>query len=84
MPTVGPQELLIVGVLLLLLVNFGSDNFGNTAREVSHFLGGAKRTVEDAKSELLPEEVKEARRAIKDFNSEALYGAQRENEPRKP
>jgi Sec-independent protein translocase protein TatA len=83
MLSVGPQELLIVGVLLLLLVVFGSGKFANTAREVGQFIGGAKRTVEDAKSELVPEEVDQARRAIKDFKSEALYGAERDERQHK-
>jgi Sec-independent protein translocase protein TatA len=84
MISVGPQELAIVGVLLLLLVVFSSSKFANTAREVGQFLGGARRTVEDAKSELIPEEVDDARRAIKNFKTEALYGAEQDKRRRKP
>ncbi len=83
MLSVGPQELLIVGVLLLLLVVFGSNAFVNTAREVGQFLGGARRTGDDVKSELIPEEVDETRRAIKDFKTEALYGAEQDKRRRK-
>jgi Sec-independent protein translocase protein TatA len=83
MLSVGPQELVILGVLLLLLFVLGSSKFSSTAREVGQFLGGARRTVEDAKSELVPEEVKEAQDAIKDLRSEALYGAQRDKQRRK-
>ncbi len=73
-----------MGVLLLLLVVFGSGKFANTAREVGHFLGGARRTVEKAKSELISaEEVDQARRAIKDFKGEALYGAERDERQHK-
>jgi Sec-independent protein translocase protein TatA len=80
---VGPQELMILGVLLLLLVVFGSSKFSNAAREVGQFVGGARRTVEEAKSELVPDEVEEARRAIKDFHSEAIHGGEQDKRRRK-
>jgi Sec-independent protein translocase protein TatA len=82
--SVGPQELAIFGVLLLLLIVFGSAKFSSTARNVGQIIGGTKRTVEEAKSDLIPEEVKEARDALKDLKSEALYGAQQDKERRKP
>ena len=63
---------------------FGSAKFSSTARNLGHLLGGTKRTVEDAKSDLIPEQVKEARDALKDIKTEALYGAQREKQRRKP
>ena len=55
----------------------------STAREVGQFLGGARRTVEEAKSDLIPEEVKEAQDAIQDLKAEALYGVRREKRQRK-
>jgi Sec-independent protein translocase protein TatA len=81
MLSVGPQELVVLGVLLLLLVVFGSTKFSSTARDLGQFLGGTKHTVEEAKADLIPEEVKEARDAIKGLRSEALYGAQRDKLP---
>jgi Sec-independent protein translocase protein TatA len=75
MLSVGPQELVVLGGLLLLLIVFGSSKFSSTARDLGQLLGGTKRTVEEAKSDLIPEEVKEARDAIKDLKAEALYGA---------
>ena len=63
---------------------FGSAKFSSTARNLGHLLGGTKRTVEEAKSDLIPEQVKEARDALKDIKTEALYGAQREKQRRKP
>jgi len=83
MLSVGPQEIVVLGALLLLLVVFGSAKFSSTARDLGQFFSGTKRTVEEAKSDLIPEEVKEAREAIKDFKTEALYGAQRDKERRK-
>jgi len=83
MLSLGPQELVVLGVLLLLLGVFGSGKFSRTARDVGQPFGGAKRTVEEAKSDLIPEEVKEARDAINDIKSEALYGAQLDKRRRK-
>jgi Sec-independent protein translocase protein TatA len=84
MLTVGPQELAILGVLLLALIVFGSAKFSSTACNLGQIIGGTKRTVEEAKSNLIPEEVKEAREAIKDLKTEALYGAQQDKQRGKP
>ena len=83
MLSVGPQVLAVFGVLLLLLIIFGSAKFSNAARDLGQLIGGTKRTVEEAKSDLIPEEVKEARDAIKDLKSEALYGAEQDKQGRK-
>jgi Sec-independent protein translocase protein TatA len=83
MLSVGPQELAALGGLLLFLIVFGSAKFSSAAREVGQLLGGTKRTVEEAKSDLIPEEVKEAQEAIKDLKSEAVYGAGQDKQRRK-
>ena len=83
MLSVGPQEFVILGVLSLFLIVFGSAKFSSTARDLGQLLGGTKRTVEEAKSDLIPEEVKEARDAIKDIKSEALYDADQDKQRRK-
>jgi Sec-independent protein translocase protein TatA len=80
MLSVGPQELAVLGGLLLFLIVFGSAKFSSTARDLGHLLGGIKRTVEDAKSDLIPDEVKEARDTIKDLKTEALYGANQDKQ----
>jgi Sec-independent protein translocase protein TatA len=74
----------IVGTLLLFLVILGSSKFSSAAQDLGQLLGGAKRTVEDVKSDLIPEEAKEARRAIEDFKSEVFLGAQQDKRRRKP
>jgi Sec-independent protein translocase protein TatA len=84
MLSVGHQELAVFGVVLLFLIVFGSAKFSSTARNLGQLLGGTKRTVEEAKSDLIPEEVKEARDSIKDLKSEALHGAQQDKQHRKP
>jgi Sec-independent protein translocase protein TatA len=83
MLSIGPQELAVFGVVLLFLIVFGSDKFSSTARNLGQLIGGTKRTVEEAKSDLIPEEVKEAQDAIQDLKAEALYGARREKRRRK-
>jgi Sec-independent protein translocase protein TatA len=84
MLSVGPPELAVFGVVLLLLIVFGSANFSSTARNLGQLIGGTKRTVEEAKSDLIPEEVKEARDAIKGLKTEALHSAQQDKQRRKP
>jgi Sec-independent protein translocase protein TatA len=84
MLSIGPQELAVFGVVLLFLIVFGSAKFSSTARNLGQLIGGTKRTVEEAKSDLIPEEVKEARDTIKDLKRDALHGAQQDNQRRKP
>ena len=66
------------------MIVFGSSKFSSTARDLGQLLSGAKRTVEDVKSDLIPEEVAQARHAIKDLKSEALYGAKQDKQRRNP
>jgi Sec-independent protein translocase protein TatA len=84
MISVGPQELAVFGVVLLFLIVFGSAKFSSTARNLGQLIGGTKRTVEEAKSDLIPEEVKEARDSIKDFKTDALHSGDQDKERRKP
>ena len=80
MLSLGPQELAVLGVLLLFLIVFGSAKFSSTARDLGQLIGGTKGTVEEAKSDLILEEVKEARDAIKEIKAEALYGANQDKQ----
>jgi Sec-independent protein translocase protein TatA len=79
MLSVGPQELVILGALILFLIIFGSSKFSSAARDLGQLLGGAKRTVEDVKSEFVPEETNEARHAVEDLKTEVVSGAQRDD-----
>jgi len=83
MLSVGPQELAVFGVVLLFLIIFGSDKFSSTARNVGQILGGTKHTVEEAKADVIPEEVKEAKDTIKDLKTDALHGTERDKQRRK-
>src|SRR5215208_5748175 len=62
---IGPQELLIVGLLVLLV--FGPTKATSVARDFGRFVSGARSTVEEFKSELVPEEVKDARRIVEEI-----------------
>jgi Sec-independent protein translocase protein TatA len=83
MLSIGPQELAVFGVLLLFLIVFGSAKFSSTARDLGQLLGGTKRTVEEAKSDLIPDEVKEAQDTIKDLKSKALHGSRQDKQDHK-
>jgi Sec-independent protein translocase protein TatA len=72
MLSIGFLELAVLGVVLLFLIVFGSAKFSSTARDLGQLIGGTKRTVEEAKSDLITEEAKEARDTIKDLKTEAL------------
>ncbi len=63
---IGPQELIIVGVLFLLV--FGPSKFSDTVRDIGRFTNEARRSVDEFKSELtsVTEQVKETRRAVAD------------------
>ena len=60
---IGPQELLLIG--LLILVIFGPVKAAGMARDIGRFVNGANRTVEEFKEEIRSEEeIKEARRTV--------------------
>ena len=65
---IGPTELLLIGLLLLVL--FGPGKAAGMARDFGRFVSGAQNTVEEFKEELLLEEVREARPTIGEFGSE--------------
>ena len=65
---IGPQELLLIGVLILVI--FGPMKAAGMARDFGRFVSGAQNTVEEFKEELLSEEVREARRTIGEVKSE--------------
>jgi Sec-independent protein translocase protein TatA len=69
---VGPQELLIIG--LLIIVVLGPLKAVGMARELGRFVTGANRTVEEFKDELLTEEVKEVRSSAEALKSEIASG----------
>jgi Sec-independent protein translocase protein TatA len=65
---IGPTELLIIG--LLFLVIFGPGKAAGMARDFGRFVSGAQNTVEEFKDELLSEEVREARRTVREVKIE--------------
>ncbi len=79
---IGPTELLIIGLLALLV--FGPEKLANMARDFGRFISGANRTVEEIKSELLPEELEEQRRALDEIKSELTVSSAGEEEGGEP
>lgn len=74
---VGPQELLIIG--LLVLVVFGPKRLPSMARDFGGFIQEAQRSAEDLKGELASEEVDEAGRGAEKSKGE-LGSDERESE----
>ena len=73
---IGPQELLLIGLLVLMI--FGPGKAAGMARDLGRFVSGAQNTVEDFKSELLDsEEVKEARRSVEELKDEARHSVEK-------
>src|ERR671921_2388113 len=73
---IGPQELLLIG--LLILVVFGPGKGASMARDLGRFVSGAQNTVEDFKSELLDsEEVKEVRRSVEELKDETHHSVEK-------
>ncbi len=68
---IGPQELLIIG--LLFLVVFGPKKLPGMARDFGRFVNGAHRTAEEFKSELVTEEVKEVRHAVEELKDKTRH-----------
>lgn len=79
---VGPQELLLVG--LLFLVIFGPGKLPSMARDFGRLVTGAHSTVEEIKSELLPEELEEPRRAVENEKGEPAASSSGEGEESNP
>ena len=81
---IGPQELLVIGLLILLV--FGPIKAAGMAREMGRFVDGANRTVEELKSEIVPQEVEEARRSVEkvgDAARRAVEGREQEEARRR-
>ena len=60
---IGPQELIII--VLLVLVVFGPSRAAGMARDLGRFINEARSSVEDFKDDLIPDEVDEAHHTIK-------------------
>ena len=65
---IGPPELLVIGVLFLVV--FGPSKLPSMARDVGRLVTESRRYVDELKSELVSEEVKEARRDAQEFKPE--------------
>ncbi len=66
---IGPQELIIIGILFLLI--FGPSKLSSMARDAGRFVNEARRSADEFKSELMTEEIKEARDGVKEARRSA-------------
>jgi Sec-independent protein translocase protein TatA len=76
---IGPQEVLIIGFLVLLVI--GPRKFLDVTKDMGRFVSEARTYTDTLKDELTSEEVSEARREakkIKDELSEEVHGVRRE------
>ncbi len=68
---IGPQELVTIGLLALIV--FGPKRLTGMARDFGRFVSGAQDTVEEFKSELVSsEEVKEVRHTAEELKDELI------------
>jgi sec-independent protein translocase protein TatB len=66
---IGPEELVVIG--LLFLVVFGPGKAASTARDLGRFVNKARDSVEEFKGELIAaEEAKEVRHTVEGFKSD--------------
>jgi sec-independent protein translocase protein TatB len=67
---IGPQEMLLIGVLLLVV--FGPAKLPSMARNFGRFVTEARRSFEDMKSEFVPEEELDEEELDEDVKGESV------------
>ena len=66
---IGGEELVVIGLIFLII--FGPSKLPSMARDLGRFVNEARRSVDEFKSELMTEEVKEAREDVKEARRSA-------------
>jgi Tat protein translocase TatB subunit len=66
---IGGEELVIIGLIFLII--FGPSKLPSMARDVGRFVKEARRSVDEFKTELMSEEVKEASEGVKEARRSA-------------
>ena len=66
---IGGEELVIIGLIFLII--FGPSKLSSMARDAGRFVNEARRSADEFKSELMTEEVKEAREGVKEARRSA-------------
>ena len=61
---IGGEELIIIGLICLII--FGPSKLSSMARDAGRFAKEARRSADEFKTELMSEEVKEARAGVKE------------------
>jgi len=63
------EELVIIGLIVLII--FGPSKLSSMARDAGRFVKEARRSADEFKSELMTEEIKEAREGVKEARRSA-------------
>jgi Tat protein translocase TatB subunit len=66
---IGGEELVIIGLIVLIV--FGPSKLSSMARDAGRFVNEARRSADEFKSELMTEEIKEARDGVKEARRSA-------------
>ncbi len=66
---IGGEELVIIGLIVLII--FGPSKLSSMARDAGRFVNEARRSADEFKSELMTEEIKEAREGVKEARRSA-------------
>jgi sec-independent protein translocase protein TatB len=79
---IGPQELVVVALLVLIV--FGPRKLPQIARDLGHFVREAQRSINEFREELDSEEVDEARRGAKARKKEGVPSKELHTRDEKP
>ena len=66
---IGGEELVIIGLIVLII--FGPSKLSGMARDAGRFVKEARRSADEFKTELMTEEIKEAREGVKEARRSA-------------
>ena len=66
---IGGEELVIIGLIVLII--FGPSKLSSMARDAGRFAKEARRSADEFKTELMTEEIKEAREGVKEARRSA-------------
>ena len=66
---IGGEELVVIGLIFLIV--FGPSKLPSMARDLGRFVNEARRSVDEFKTEIMTEEVKEAREDVKEARRSA-------------
>ncbi len=66
---IGGEELVLIGLIVLII--FGPSKLSGMARDAGRFVNEARRSADEFKTELMTEEIQEAREGVKEARRSA-------------